>query len=33
VLNDGQLQPGMQVLTKPFAVDTLEGRVRELLAR
>jgi signal transduction histidine kinase len=33
VLNDGQLRPGMQVLTKPFAVDTLEGRVRELLAR
>ncbi|MEN0104963.1 MAG: ATP-binding protein [Pseudomonas sp.] len=27
----GQLQPGMQVLTKPFAVDALTVRVRELL--
>lgn len=32
VLSDGQLQPGMQILTKPFAVDSLGGRVRELLA-
>lgn len=32
VIGNGQLQPGMQVLTKPFAVDTLGGRVRELLA-
>jgi len=32
VIGEGQLQPGMQVLTKPFAVDSLGGRVRELLA-
>lgn len=32
VIGEGQLQPGMQVLTKPFAVDRLGGRVRELLA-
>jgi signal transduction histidine kinase len=31
VIGEGQLQPGMQVLTKPFAVDSLEGRVRDLL--
>ncbi|GLK90185.1 ATP-binding protein [Pseudomonas turukhanskensis] len=31
-LGSGQLQAGMQVLTKPFAVDALAGRVRELLA-
>ena len=27
-----QLGPGMQVLTKPFAVETLAARVRELLS-
>ena len=32
VIGEGQLQPGMQVLSKPFAVDTLGSRVRELLA-
>ncbi|NWL19155.1 histidine kinase [Pseudomonas umsongensis] len=31
VIGDGQLQTGMHVLTKPFAVDTLGSRVRELL--
>ncbi|MFF7708849.1 ATP-binding protein [Pseudomonas sp. NPDC007930] len=31
-LQEGQLGQGMQVLTKPFAVDLLSGRVRELLA-
>lgn len=31
-LDQAQLQPGMQVLTKPFAIDELAGRVRDLLA-
>lgn len=31
VIGDGQLQTGMHVLTKPFAVDTLGSRVRQLL--
>jgi hypothetical protein len=26
-----QLAPGMHVLTKPFAIDTLAARVRELI--
>ena len=30
-LGDGQLEPGMHVLIKPFAVDTLAARVRELM--
>ncbi|NER62778.1 PAS domain-containing protein [Pseudomonas sp. MAFF212427] len=30
-LGDGQLEPGMHVLIKPFAVDTLAVRVRELM--
>ncbi|MGG7671774.1 ATP-binding protein [Pseudomonas sp. WC2] len=33
VFDNGQVHEGMQVLTKPFAVDSLGGRVRELLAR
>ncbi|WP_018259705.1 PAS domain-containing protein [Methylobacterium sp. WSM2598] len=32
-LGGGRLGPGMQVLTKPFAVETLAARVKELLAR
>ncbi|MDB5995428.1 MAG: sensor hybrid histidine kinase [Pseudomonas sp.] len=32
VVGNGQLGPGMQVLTKPFAVDTLVTRVRELMS-
>ena len=32
LLNNGQLDPGMAVLTKPFAVDTLAARIRELIA-
>jgi len=28
---DGHLDAGMQVLTKPFAVDTLTARIREAL--
>ena len=30
-LSEGQLEPGMQVLTKPFAMDELARRMRELL--
>ena len=33
LFNNGQLDPGMAVLTKPFAVDALAARVRELVAR
>jgi len=32
LLNNGQLEPGMSVLTKPFPVDTLAARIRELIA-
>ena len=32
LLNNGQLEPAMSVLTKPFAVDTLGAVVRELLS-
>ncbi len=31
VLNHGHLEPGMQVMTKPFAADALARRVRDLL--
>lgn len=31
-VGNGDLGPGMQVLTKPFAVDTLTARVRDLMA-
>ncbi len=31
VLGNGHLAPGMQVLTKPFAVDTLAARIKELI--
>jgi hypothetical protein len=33
LLHSGQLEPGMAVLTKPFAVDTLAARIRELITR
>ena len=32
ILNNGLLAPGMQVLTKPFAVDALAARVHEAIA-
>lgn len=32
VIGNGHLAPGMQVLTKPFAIDTLASRVQELMA-
>nr|WP_315416147.1 ATP-binding protein [uncultured Pseudomonas sp.] len=31
IIGDTQLGPGMQILTKPFALDTLTARVRELI--
>ena len=31
LLSNGHLEPGMSVLTKPFAVDALGSRIRELL--
>jgi CheY-like chemotaxis protein len=30
-LNHGHLAPGMQVLTKPFVLDTLAARIRSLI--
>ena len=32
VLNFGHLKPGMQVLTKPFVMETLASRISELIA-
>ncbi|WP_404481594.1 PAS domain S-box protein [Novosphingobium sp. BL-52-GroH] len=32
VIGNGHLQPGMQVLTKPFVVETLASRVRDMMA-
>ena len=31
-LGNGQLEPGMHVMAKPFAMETLAGRIRELIA-
>lgn len=33
VIGDGQLEPGMQVLTKPFDLETLTAKVRQLVER
>jgi CheY-like chemotaxis protein len=33
LVGNGQLEPGMQVMTKPFAVDALAKRIRGLLAK
>ena len=30
VLSHGHLEPGMHILTKPFALEALAGRIREL---
>jgi len=32
VLSHGHLDPGMHVMTKPFAIDALTSRIRELIA-
>ena len=32
-VGNGQLEPGMHVLTKPFALETLASRIKELVAR
>jgi DNA-binding response OmpR family regulator len=32
VVNGGNLETGMQVLTKPFPMDELTRRIREMLA-
>ena len=32
VLSHGHLDPGMHVLTKPFAMETLASRIRDLFA-
>ncbi|WP_341914371.1 PAS domain-containing protein [Ferrovibrio terrae] len=31
LLRNGQLETGMSILTKPFEIDTLAGRIRELI--
>lgn len=31
IIGNGHLEPGMQVMTKPFAVDSLASRVREMV--
>ena len=33
LVGNGQLEPGMQVMTKPFAVDALARRIRDMLAK
>ncbi len=32
LIGNGQLEPGMHVLTKPFAVDMLARRINELIS-
>ena len=32
VVGDGHLEPGMHVMTKPFAMEALASRIRELIA-
>jgi hypothetical protein len=31
VIGNGQLSPGMQVLTKPFEIETLAARISEMV--
>ncbi len=33
VIGNGHLEPGMEVLTKPFVIATLGNRIRDLIAR
>ena len=32
VMSGGDLEPGMHVMTKPFALDQLAGRIRDIIA-
>ena len=32
VIGNGQLEPGMHVLAKPFAMDVLANRIRDVIA-
>jgi CheY-like chemotaxis protein len=32
VIGEGQLKPGMHVLTKPFSLETLGSRISEIIA-
>jgi DNA-binding LytR/AlgR family response regulator len=32
VIGNGQLEPGMQVITKPFAMEALASRIKDMLA-
>lgn len=32
VVGDGPLEPGMALIAKPFAMDTLAARIRAMLA-
>jgi CheY-like chemotaxis protein len=32
VLNHGELEPGMHILTKPYQMEALAGRIRELIS-
>jgi CheY-like chemotaxis protein len=32
VVGNGHLEPGMQVMTKPFAMETLASRITDLIA-
>jgi CheY-like chemotaxis protein len=31
VIGNGHLEPGMHLLTKPFAMDALAGRIRDII--
>jgi DNA-binding response OmpR family regulator len=33
VIGNGHLDPGMHVLTKPFAMDALASRIRDLITQ
>ena len=33
VVGNGQLDPGMHVMTKPFAMEALAGRIKELISQ
>ncbi|GJD70377.1 hypothetical protein MMMDOFMJ_3323 [Methylobacterium gnaphalii] len=33
IVGNGHLEPGMQVLTKPFVMEALASRIRDLIAK